>query len=300
MQALQQSKQQLQHQAQQYWVKTTDGEQLFAQSFGDASKPAMVLVHGYPDNQEVWELVIPHLLNDFYVISYDVRGAGRSTIPKKVSSYRLPQLSKDLNAVVEQVIPNRQFHLAAHDWGSIQTWESVTEESFRGKILSYSTISGPCLDHAQHYLQKAKTAQPLNALKMLSKSWYIAVFHLPLLAPTYWRVSSVNQWQKFINNLEKTKGLPVSQAVLQDGQHGIALYRANFIPTMLKPRKRYAQCPVQAIVLKRDRFVSPEYIDEVQHWADDFSRVEVDANHWAILSQPQRIAQYISDFAMKY
>ena len=45
---------------------------------------------------------------------------------------------------------------------------------------------------------------------------------------------------------------------------------------------------------------SPEYIDEVQHWADDFSRVEVDANHWAILSQPQRIAQYIADFAMKY
>ena len=30
-----------------------------------------------------------------------------------------------------------------------------------------------------------------------------------------------------------------------------------------------------------------------------FERVEVDANHWAVLSQPQEIAQYIETFALK-
>ena len=37
----------------------------------------------------------------------------------------------------------------------------------------------------------------------------------------------------------------------------INLYRANFIPSLTQPRQRYAQCPVQAIVLKRDAFVKP-------------------------------------------
>lgn len=284
----------------QHWVNCSDGEQLFVQCWGDEYNPPMVLVHDYPDNQDVWALVIPYLIQDFYVISYDVRGAGRSSVPKKLSSYRLAQLSADLNAVTAQVIPHRAFHLAAHDWGSIQSWESVTEPSFQGKILSYSTISGPCLDHAYSYLQKAMRLQPIHALKMLGKSWYIGLFHLPFLAPSYWRLSSVQRWQKLLTQLERQDHLPASTLVTQDSRQGIALYRANFMATLRHPRARYAQCPVQAIVLKRDRFVSAEYIDEMPYWVKDFSRVEVDANHWAILSQPKEIAAYIRAFALKH
>lgn len=285
---------------QELWVNTTDHYKLFVKTWGDDSLPPMVLVHGYPDNQEVWEKIIPALLKNFYVITYDVRGAGRSSVPKKVASYRLPQLADDLETVVNRVIPDRPFHLAAHDWGSIQTWESVTEPRFKDKILSYSTISGPCLDHATHLLRKISKQQPLQLLKMLGKSWYIGVFHLPVLAPTLWKYSSERQWQLFLTQLEKQKDLPVSHRLKTDGQFGINLYRANFIPALTKPRQRFAQCPVQAIVLKHDRFVSPEYINEMSNWVKDFSSVDVDANHWAVLSQSDRIASLISDFALKH
>jgi hypothetical protein len=40
-------------------------------------------------------------------------------------------------------------------------------------------------------------------------------------------------------------------------------------------------------------------IDEVPKWATEFERVEVNANHWAVLSRPQEIAQYIQEFALK-
>ena len=70
-----------------------------------------MLVHGYPDNQEVWESVIEHLINDFYIVTYDVRGAGLSSIPKRIRDYRLERLSLDLQEVVDEVIPNRQFHM---------------------------------------------------------------------------------------------------------------------------------------------------------------------------------------------
>lgn len=285
---------------QEFWVKTTDQQKLYVKAWGEATLPPLVLVHGYPDNQETWERIIPFLTDQFYIITYDVRGAGQSSIPDRVKSYCLPQLADDLESVVNQVIPDRPYHLAAHDWGSIQSWEAVTEPRFRGKILSYSTISGPCLDHAQFALAKVRRKDPAKWLKLLSKSWYIGVFHLPLLAPTFWRFASEKSWQKFLDKLERKQGLPVSSHVSKDGQFGISLYRANFLSALLKPRKRYAQCPVQAIVLKYDRFVSPEYIEEMPHWVDDFSRVEVEGNHWAILSQPEKIANYIATFAQKY
>ncbi|CAB1208207.1 alpha/beta fold hydrolase [Acinetobacter bouvetii] len=286
-------------QAQTLWVTTQDQQRLYVKTWGSEEKPALVLVHGYPDNQEVWEPVIQQLIQDFYIITYDVRGAGKSSVPKRIRDYRLAQLSQDLESVVNAVLENRPFHLAAHDWGSIQSWESVTEAKFRQRILSYSTISGPCLDHAAFWMRHQFKQNKFNFFKQLTKSWYIAAFQLPLLAPTVWTLFSPEKWDKVLQKLEHRKDLPLNKHIISDGQHGIGLYRANFLPRLTQPRQRFAVCPVQAIVLKRDNFVSPELIDEVPQWAENFQRVEIDANHWAILSQPELVAKYIKAFALE-
>ena len=279
------------------WVNTTDQQRLYVKLWGDATKPALVLVHGYPDNQEVWEPIIQKLISDFYIVTYDVRGAGQSSVPRKVRDYRLEQLSQDLDCVTQGVLGDRKYHLAAHDWGSIQSWESVTEPKFRSRILSYSTISGPCLDHTTFWLRGQFKHQKSKFFKQISKSWYIAVFQLPFLAPTAWQFFNPERWGKVVAELERTKNLPLNANIQQDGKNGVGLYRANFIPCLTCPRQRYAVCPVQAIVLKYDNFVSPELIDILPQWVDDLSVVEVAANHWAILSQPETIAQYIRQFA---
>ena len=282
-----------------HWINTTDQQKLYAKTWGDRNKPALVLVHGYPDNQEVWEPIISNLIEDYFVVTYDVRGAGQSSIPKKIRAYALAQLSLDLESVVNHLLPNRNFHVAAHDWGSIQTWESVTESKFKGRILSYTTISGPCLDHAAFWMREQFKHQKPKFFKQLIKSWYIVLFQLPIVAPTMWNFLNPDRWGKIFEILEDTKGLPVNQNISKDGEYGVALYRANFIPRLTMPRQRHAICPVQAVVLKRDKYVSPELIDEIPKWATVFERVEVDANHWAVLSRAQEIASYIKQFAKK-
>ena len=286
--------------AQTQWVNTQDQHRLYVKTWGSDDKPALVLVHGYPDNQDVWELIIQQLKQDFYIITYDVRGAGQSSIPARIRDYRLEQLSLDLASVVNAVLKDRPFHLAAHDWGSIQSWESVTEAKFKARILSYSTISGPCLDHAAFAMRNQFKQHKGKFFKQLTKSWYIAVFQLPLLAPTVWNFFTPNKWAKVLEQLERQKDLPLNHNIALDGKHGIGLYRANFIPRLTQPRQRFAVCPVQAIVLQRDHFVSPELIDEMPKWAEQFQRVEIDANHWAVLSQPEKIADYIKTFAQQH
>ncbi|MEQ1368314.1 alpha/beta fold hydrolase [Acinetobacter schindleri] len=281
------------------WVATSDQQRLAVRTFGDISKPALVLVHGYPDHQEVWKNVIVYL-PDYFIVTYDVRGAGDSSIPKYIRDYRLERLSMDLEEVVNAVLPGQSFHLVAHDWGSIQSWESVTDPRFEGRILSFTTISGPCLDHAAFWMRNQFKQNRSRFFKQLSKSWYIAMFQLPWLAPTAWNFFNPERWGKIIRELEGKEGLPLNQNIVKDGKYGIGLYRANFIPRLLKPRERYAICPVQAIVLKRDNFISPQLVDEMPKWVQTFSRVELDANHWAILSQPKLIAESIRDFTQQH
>ena len=279
-----------------HWVQTSDQQRLCVKTWGQAGQPALVLIHGYPDHQAVWEPIIACLSENYFIVSYDVRGAGESSVPEKIRDYRLSRLARDLQEIVDTVLPGQAFHLAAHDWGSIQAWEAVTSPEFKGRILSYTTLSGPCLDHAAFWMRKQFKQNRTNFLKQLSKSWYIAAFQLPWLAPAVWNCFNAQRWNKIVSHLEHRHDLPLNENIVKDGKYGVNLYRANFLPRLTRPRQRFAMCPVQAIVLQYDNFVGPDLVDEIQVWAEDFSRVELAANHWAILSQPEKVAHYLDQF----
>lgn len=282
---------------QRHWIEVSPSIRLFAESWGDPQHTPLILVHGYPDSHTVWEPIAQRLAEQFYVIAYDVRGAGKSSIPKQIRDYRIEVLAQDLQAVADSLIPARAFHLAAHDWGSIQSWESVTTSALQGRILSYTTLSGPALDHAALTLRKQFKTTPLKVVKQLAMSWYIAGFHVPLLPSLGWRLYLGNKWHHVVDQLEKTRGLPENPTQTSDGVHGINLYRANFIDRLSRPRQRIAHCPVQVIILEKDAFVSEAYMKDLSNWVSDLTMQRVDANHWGILSQPEKIANYIASFA---
>lgn len=286
--------------SQRHWIEAATGIRLFATSWGNPDNTPLVLVHGYPDSHTVWEPIATQLAQQFYVIAYDVRGAGKSTIPAHIRDYRIELLAQDLLAVVKQLVPGRQFHLAAHDWGSIQSWEAVTTAAFQGRILSFSSLSGPSLDHAALTLRRQFKAMPLHTLKQLGKSWYIVSFHLPLLAPLSWRLYLGKKWHRVVDQLERRPGLPENPTQTSDGIYGINLYRANFIDRLSRPRQRIAHCPVQVIILEKDTFVSEDYMKYLPEWVSELSIQRLNANHWAILSQPDVVAAYIREFALAH
>lgn len=130
----------------EYTTIPGDGTQLACRACGPAGKPVIVFVHGYPDNQRVWDRVIAELSDDYRCVRYDVRGAGRSSRPNATAAYTLDHLEADLRAVIDWASPHAPVHLVAHDWGSIQSWEAVTDPALSGRIASFTSISGPCLE----------------------------------------------------------------------------------------------------------------------------------------------------------
>ncbi|MFN3768001.1 MAG: alpha/beta fold hydrolase [Ectopseudomonas guguanensis] len=277
-----------------------DGVRLQAYLWDKAGVPTLLLVHGYPDNHEIWQPLIRELAADYRIVAYDVRGCGASAAPQHLRDYRLERLARDLEAVLLATSAGRPVHLVAHDWGSIQSWEAVTEPRIQPLLASYTSISGPCLDHVGHWLrERLSLRRPdalLQALRQLLSSWYIAFFHLPLLPELGWRLGLDRAWPKLLRRLEGVRNLPPNPTQRSDGMRGVQLYRANFMRSLCKPRSRSTRLPVQLIVPLNDRFVRPQLFADLQRWAPLLTRREVRAGHWQLLAEPTALAGWLRDY----
>lgn len=279
-------------------VQGPDGT-LAVRQWGQPGRPVVLCVHGYPDNSSKWEAVASLLADDFHVVAYDVRGAGQSFKPGNTAAYALPRLTEDFRAVIDAVSPDAPVHLVGHDWGSVQCWEFVTDASLTGRIASYTSCSGPCLDHVGHWMRdrlRHPSARGLGQVAMqLVKSWYVYLFHLPWVPELLWRGVFGRHWHLFMRWLERT---PVARRAGQteDGMHGVNLYRANFLPRLLRPGLRVAHAPVQILVPTGDHFVSPALSEDLGRWAPRLRRRELDAGHWVTLKQPALFAQAVREF----
>lgn len=272
-----------------------DGVELACFVSGPADAPTLVFVHGYPDNHSVWDRLIAQLESDYRCVRYDVRGAGASSKPRRTASYELAHLAADLEAVLRWASPKAPVHLIGHDWGSIQAWEAVTDPTLADRIASFTSISGPCLDHVGHWLRAQWHNDRSGLLGQLRKSWYIAAFHIPVVPGVLWRHVLGPRWPVIARRLEG-EALPTTATQGEDGAIGIRLYRANILKRLRTPRERHAQAPVHVIVPQRDPFVGPGFTRGLDRWVKTLTVTRVDGAHWAIHSQPREIAAACRDF----
>ncbi|EPH40422.1 SDR family oxidoreductase [Streptomyces aurantiacus] len=288
--------------ARERWVRTGDVELCVAE-LGDAGRPTVLLVHGYPDSKEVWSEVAARLAERFHVVVYDVRGHGRSTAPKPLrGGFTLEKLTDDFLAVADAVSPDKPVHLVGHDWGSVQAWEFVTVRRTQGRIASFTSMSGPSLDHFGHWIKKRMTRPtPRRAAQLAgqgAKSWYVYMLHTPVLPELAWRGPLGKRWPKILQRLEKVPadGYP-TLSLPSDAAHGAWLYRDNVRARLRRPREdAYAHAPVQLITPTGDIFLSESLYDDLELWAPQLTRRKLPAKHWVPRTRPDQLAAWITEF----
>lgn len=284
------------------WVRT-GGVELCVAEMGDTARPTVLLVHGYPDSKEVWAEVASRLAEHFHVVLYDVRGHGRSTAPRPLrGGFTLEKLTDDFLAVADAVSPDRPVHLVGHDWGSVQSWEFVTVRRTEGRIASFTSMSGPSLDHFGHWIRKRMARPtPRGAAQLLgqgAKSWYVYMLHTPVLPELAWRGPLGKQWPGILQRVEKMPAGDYPTASLpQDAAHGAWLYRDNIRARLRRPRAdAYAHAPVQLITPTGDAFLSERLYDELEQWAPQLVRRSLPAKHWVPRTRPDQLAAWITAF----
>jgi pimeloyl-ACP methyl ester carboxylesterase len=263
---------------------------------GERSRATVVLVHGFPDTSAVWNPVAERLATDLHVVTYDVRGAGRSDVPPSRRGYALRLLVEDLAAVLDATSPDAPVHLVGHDWGSIQGWEAVTTKSLTERFASYTSVSGPPLDHAALWARRHLTLRRSDltlAVRQALHSWYIAYFQLPVLPELVSRRrSALRLWAAALHGIERvpTDADWPAPTFGDDFAHGVELYRANVGRRMRHPQARHTDVPVQLIVPLRDRYVTPALLGGLEAWTSLMWRRPVGGGHWVIRTDPDMVA----------
>ncbi|MEU7638669.1 SDR family oxidoreductase [Streptomyces sp. NPDC039016] len=288
--------------ARERWVRT-GGIELCVAELGDPDRPTVMLVHGYPDSKEVWSEVARGLAERFHVVLYDVRGCGRSTAPRPLrGGFTLEKLTDDFLAVADAVSPDRPVHLVGHDWGSVQSWEFATVRRTEGRIASFTSMSGPSLDHFGHWIKK-RLARPTpgRAAQLLSqgaKSWYVYLLHTPALPELAWKGPLGKRWPGILQRVEKVPDGDYPTASLPtDAAHGAWLYRDNVRARLRRPRPDpYAHCPVQLITPTGDAFLSQRLYDDLDQWAPQLVRRTLPAKHWVPRTRPDQLISWIGEF----
>ncbi|EKX62237.1 SDR family oxidoreductase [Streptomyces ipomoeae] len=280
-----------------------DGVELAVAELGDPQQPTVVLVHGYPDSKEVWSEVAVRLAERFHVVLYDVRGHGGSTAPRPLrGGFTLEKLTNDFLAVADVVSPDRPVHLVGHDWGSVQGWEFVTVERTEGRVASFTSMSGPSLDHLGHWIKRrVRRPTPRRIGQLLgqgAKSWYIYLLHTPVLPELAWRGPLGKTWPAMLRRAEKlpSGGYP-TPSLPTDAAHGAWLYRDNIRARLARPRDdAYAHAPVQLITPLGDPFLSEQLYDDLESWTPRLTRRTLPAKHWIPRTRPDQLVAWITEF----
>ena len=141
---------------------------------GSADGPVVVLLHGFPEQNTMWDSITPRLTAQGYrCLAPRQRGYSPGARPTRRRDYRISALTADVLALIDASGAQR-VHLVGHDWGAIVAWRVA--QQFPDRLLTLTSLSVP---HPAALFKAMATSRQALA------SWYIYFFQLPRIPEWY-------------------------------------------------------------------------------------------------------------------
>ncbi|MGY8905598.1 MAG: alpha/beta fold hydrolase [Burkholderiales bacterium] len=124
-----------------------NGIKIFARTGGNPAKPALLLLHGFPQTHVMWHRIAQQLQADYFLVLPDLRGYGDSSKPPGLpdhSNYSKRAMAHDLVALM-QALGHPQFGVCGHDRGGRVAYRLAVDHSDRVSKLCVVDIA-PTLD----------------------------------------------------------------------------------------------------------------------------------------------------------
>ncbi|MFB0613194.1 alpha/beta fold hydrolase [Aurantiacibacter poecillastricola] len=102
-------------------VKLPTGIELDVWDSGPRDAPALLFLHGFPENHRTWRHQIEHLNGRYRCIAPDQRGYGNSSRPEGTGHYETMALVQDIAGLAE-TLGVSTYTIIGHDWGGALAW----------------------------------------------------------------------------------------------------------------------------------------------------------------------------------
>ena len=137
---------------------------------GPADGPVVVLLHGFPELNTMWQPVIEALTAQGYrCLAPLQRGYSPGARPRRRRDYRSNELAEDIRALIDASGAQR-VHVVGHDWGAGVAWFVAQEFPYRVTTLTALSVPHP-----------AAFTKAVGTSRQALASWYMLFFQLPRL-----------------------------------------------------------------------------------------------------------------------
>jgi len=247
--------------------------------------PAVLLLHGFPDNLRLWDAVAPRLeAAGFHVIALDQRGCGASDAPVGAGHYHIERLVGDAAGVLKALGIHEPVHVMGHDWGAVVAWCLAIRRPEIVRTAVTVSVGHP-------------TAYARAGLEQKRKGLYTIGWQFPVLAE---RWLTADNWARMRHWLRQH---PDPDACLRNLARpgrltaGLNWYRANLRSMLVRP---WPQCtvPMLGIWGSEDHCLAEDQMSGSGRRVSGpwrYQRVDR-AGHWLPLEQPGRIADLAADW----
>jgi pimeloyl-ACP methyl ester carboxylesterase len=278
------------------YVDLGNGVIIHVADAGPANGPAVMLVHGFPENWWEWrELIGPLAADGYRVLCPDLRGAGWSSAP--LSSYRKVEMAEDLAGVLDR-LGIATTKLVAHDWGGPVAFIMMLRHP--DKVTGFFGVNT-----VAPWVKRG-----LSTFRNIWRFWYQMPISLPVLGPRI--ISAPNS--RFVRLLGSWVGggftLPEDDVHLylecmrQPGhaEAGSRWYRTFQTKEMLGwMRGEYndarVEVPVRWLTGTEDPVITPDLTDGYAERISDFEVELVDGvGHWIVEQRPELVLDRVRAF----
>ena len=118
---------------------TSNDAQINYQTFGDASKPALIFSNSLGTKYSMWQPQIEHFQQDHYVICYDTRGHGASSAPQ--GPYSLEQLGQDVVNLLDHLNIAKVAFCGISMGGLIGQWLAIHKPERCSQVIVCNTAA---------------------------------------------------------------------------------------------------------------------------------------------------------------
>lgn len=187
-------------------------------------RPTVFLLHGYPDDSNLWHSQITCIKHDGYnVLCVDLIGFGCSSKPTNIHHYCLSNLNNVVIIGLLNTLGIHKVHLVGHDWGASLAWYAATNPHSKDRILSLTVLS---VGFSQ-FLFSA------GGIKQMQKSWYMLLFTSPK-AEKYIKANNWYLFRKLFPDESPAVVQSYIDAMCRDEASltaSLNIYRANISPS---------------------------------------------------------------------
>lgn len=278
------------------YIDLGDGVTIHVADAGPADGPAVVLVHGFPENWWEWHEMIGPLAADGYrVLCPDLRGAGWSSAPR--SRYLKTEMAGDLAAVLYELGVG-PVKLVAHDWGGPVAFIMMLRHPERVTGFFGLNTSAPWV------------RRDLGMIRHMWRFWYQIPILLPVIGPRliadakarYFRMLSSWVGDGFVVPEEDVRMYVACMGQPGHAEAGSRWYRTFQTTEMLRWMRgefddARVDVPVRWLHGTGDPVLTPNLLRGYDERASDFEVELVDGvGHWIVEQRPELVLDRIRKF----